>query len=294
MAVRRRLPPPPVVQVPVGTRDQRVVIGDGHGPCTPCSGRRLACCGSCPCRTRRPSRSCQISGPPNAGMGCTPVLPPGPWRGRGKFGSSLHVPVKCLKRLGQQLELRRLEHAQHGLVAVDAVPATVAVGAQGDGGPVARSTARDAALQDVMDLDGRGATQAAWQRRHASHMPLRSAHAASRVSMPISTAVALSQSRNSLNLRLPYLLVRRPSMTIPPLMPGATRTVMSCSKAAVRMSFHSSSVSHVMSPLIGHCLCLAKQVRIGHIAAFWSRLLGGSLTMTRYPSGAVRTASIAR
>ena len=34
------------------------------------------------------------------------------------------------------------------------------------------------------------------------------------------------------------------------------------------MSFHSSSVSVVMDPLTGHCLCFAHAWRMGHCAAF--------------------------
>jgi hypothetical protein len=57
--------------------------------------------------------------------------------------------------------------------------------------------------------------------------------------MPAITDVAVKNSSHSLNCFFVNLLVRLPSMTMPPSKPGAIRGEVSFSNAAVRMSFQS-------------------------------------------------------
>src|SRR5574337_1344730 len=59
------------------------------------------------------------------------------------------------------------------------------------------------------------------------------------------------------------------------------------------MSFHSSGDRRHIRPLTGQSSWSLKACRIGHIAAFWSRLRVGSLIVTTKPSSADLTASCA-
>src|SRR5574337_1540796 len=59
------------------------------------------------------------------------------------------------------------------------------------------------------------------------------------------------------------------------------------------MSFHSSGDRRNIRPLTGQSSWSLKACRIGHIAAFWSRLRVGSPMVTTKPSAADLTASCA-